>query len=113
MNSHEACKALVSCGFTVFTENLAAKLGFDGHQANVLLIKDGLLTGKAELPLLGRQAKNDALEEITPRLQIKTSDVLAVGDGANDLGMLGNAGTGVGLHAKSIVAAECDFSINF
>ena len=113
MKASGAYTALVSGGFTAFTEKVAANLGFHEHQANVLLIKDGLLTGKVEFPILGRQAKVDALEEITSRLKINASDVLAVGDGANDLGMLGNAGMGVGLHAKPSVADQCDFRINF
>ncbi|MBU1836719.1 MAG: HAD hydrolase family protein, partial [Alphaproteobacteria bacterium] len=62
--------------------------------------------------ILGRQAKVDALEDITARIGIAESDVLAVGDGANDLGMLGRAGTGVALHAKPSVQKECDVRIN-
>ena len=104
--------ALVSGGFTAFTSAVAAHLGFDEHRANVLLAEDGRLTGKVALPILGRQAKIDALEDITARLGITADDVLAVGDGANDLGMLGRAGFGVALHAKPSVAAQCDIRIN-
>ena len=64
-------------------------------------------------PILGRAAKVQALEEITARLGIGEADVMAVGDGANDLGMLGRAGAGVALHAKPSVAAECDLRVNF
>ena len=64
------------------------------------------------MPILGREAKVQALEEITARLGITEQDVLAVGDGANDLGMLTRAGSGVALHAKPSVAAECDIRIN-
>jgi phosphoserine phosphatase len=64
------------------------------------------------MPILGKQAKIDALEQITARLGISEEDVMAVGDGANDLGMLHRAGTGVALHAKPSVAAECDVRIN-
>ena len=63
-------------------------------------------------PILGRQAKVEALEEITARLGLTPADALAVGDGANDLGMLARAGAGVALHAKPSVAAECDLRIN-
>ena len=65
------------------------------------------------MPILGKQAKIDALEQITARLGISEEDVMAVGDGANDLGMLHRAGTGVALHAKPSVAAECDVRINY
>ena len=83
------------------------------NHANTLLAEDGTLTGKTGLPVLGRAAKITALEEITARLGITEADVMAVGDGANDLGMLGRAGAGVALHAKPAVAAECDIRINF
>ena len=104
--------ALVSGGFTAFTQAIAAQLGFDENRANTLLHKDGVLTGAPGLPILGQQAKVDALEEITARLGISEGDVIAVGDGANDLGMLKRAGMGVALHAKPSVAAQCDIRIN-
>lgn len=105
--------ALVSGGFTAFTSSVAAQLGFDENRANTLVVEDGFLTGDVGLPILGKQAKVDALEQITARLGLAETDVLAVGDGANDLGMLHRAGTGVALHAKPAVAAECDVRINF
>lgn len=113
MKAHGAYAALVSGGFTAFTGAIAAKLGFDENRANTLLGKDGFLTGEVGMPILGKQAKVDALEEITARLGLSERDVLAVGDGANDLGMLKRAGTGVALHAKPSVAAECDVRVNF
>src|SRR5690554_4176575 len=112
MRGNGAHTALVSGGFTAFTGPVAAALGFDEHRANVLVIEDGKLTGDVVRPILGRQAKIDALEDITARLGLAASDVMAVGDGANDLGMLGRAGAGVALHAKPSVAAECDLRIN-
>ncbi|MGJ5617833.1 phosphoserine phosphatase SerB [Sulfitobacter sp. MF3-043] len=105
--------ALVSGGFTAFTAQVAAELGFDENRANTLLVSDGFLTGEVGLPILGKQAKVDALAEITKRLGIQETDVIAVGDGANDLGMLHRAGLGVALHAKPVVSAECDVRINF
>jgi len=63
-------------------------------------------------PILGRAAKVQALQDISARLGIAESEVIAVGDGANDLGMLGRAGTGVALHAKPAVAAQCDIRIH-
>jgi phosphoserine phosphatase len=104
--------ALVSGGFTAFTGPVAAALGFDEHHANVLLEQDGILTGAVARPYLGRQAKVDQLHAITARLGLTPADVLSVGDGANDLGMLGIAGTGVALHAKPAVQAQCDIRVN-
>lgn len=103
---------LVSGGFTAFADRVGAALGFDEMRANRLLMADGRLTGEVGMPILGKQAKVDALREITARLGIPTDDVIAVGDGANDLGMLELAGMGVALHAKPVVAAECDLRIN-
>lgn len=104
--------ALVSGGFTVFTSRIAAMLGFDENRANILIDKDGILTGEVAEPILGKQAKVDALEEISAKLGITPDDVIAVGDGANDLGMLGIAGSGVALHAKPTVAAQAKMRID-
>ena len=112
MKANGAYAALVSGGFTAFTARVAAALGFDENRANTLLVADGKLTGDVARPILGKAAKVQALEEITARIGITPADVLAVGDGANDLGMLGLAGTGVALHAKPSVQAQCDVRIN-
>lgn len=104
--------ALVSGGFTAFTAQVAGHLGFQENRANTLIINEDTLTGEVGSPILGRAAKVAALREISAREGLDFSDVLAVGDGANDLGMLGLAGTGVALHAKPVVAAECDVRIN-
>ena len=112
MKANGAYAALVSGGFTAFTGHIAAVLGFDEHRANTLLVAGGRLTGKVADPILGRAAKVQALQEISQRLGISPQNAIAVGDGANDLGMLGVAGTGVALHAKPSVQAECDIRIN-
>ncbi len=112
MKANAAYAALVSGGFNDFTARVAAELGFDEHRANELIHDSGQLTGAVREPILGRDAKVTALHDITARLGLAASDVLAVGDGANDLGMLGVAGTGVALHAKPSVQAECDIRIN-
>jgi phosphoserine phosphatase len=104
--------ALVSGGFTVFTSRIAATLGFDENRANILLEENGYLTGFVAEPILGKQAKVDALEDICARLGISPDEAMAVGDGANDLGMLHLAGSGVALHAKPAVAAEAKIEIN-
>ena len=113
MKAHGAYAALVSGGFTAFTRQVADQLGFDENRANTLIVKDGSLSGEVGLPILGKQAKVDALEQITARLGLSDDDVMAVGDGANDLGMLTRAGLGVALHAKPSVAAQCNVRINF
>ncbi|MDW3223580.1 MAG: phosphoserine phosphatase SerB [Paracoccaceae bacterium] len=112
MKANGAYAALVSGGFTDFTKAVAAKLGFDEDRANTLLSEGSILSGTVGMPILGKQAKVDALQEITMRLGFSDKEVLAVGDGANDLGMLKQAGMGVALHAKSTVAAQCDLRIN-
>ncbi len=112
MKAHGAYAALVSGGFTAFTARVAGTLGFDENRANTLLSENGTLTGDVGRPILGREAKVTALEEITARLRISEADVLAVGDGANDLGMLQRAGAGVALHAKPSVQAQAKLRIN-
>ena len=112
MRAQGAYTALVSGGFTVFTGPVAAALGFDEHRANTLLADDGVLTGHVALPVLGREAKIQALQDITASRNLTPADAIAVGDGANDLGMLQLAGTGVAVHAKPVVAAQVDLRIN-
>jgi len=105
--------ALVSGGFTVFTRPVAAMIGFDVNRANVLLEKDGKLIGEVSEPILGKQAKVDALVAFADMLDITPLDAIAVGDGANDLGMIQLAGCGVALHAKPAVAAAAKMRIDF
>ena len=112
MKAQGAYCALVSGGFTAFTTKIAAVLGFDENRANTLLVAEGKLTGQVALPILGKQAKVDALMDISARLGVTPEQVLAVGDGANDLGMLALAGMGVALHAKPSVAAQCQVRVN-
>lgn len=112
MKAHGAFAALVSGGFTAFTEPVAAALGFDEHRANTLLVENGRLTGDVARPILGREAKVAALVELCRRRGLSEAQVMAVGDGANDLGMLARAGAGVALHAKPAVAAEARIRIN-
>lgn len=112
MKANGAYAALVSGGFTAFTARIAAELGFDENRANTLLIADGKLTGEVAHPILGKAAKVEALQDISARLGFTPAEAIAVGDGANDLGMLGLAGTGVALHAKPSVAAQCEVRVN-
>lgn len=112
MKAKGAFCALVSGGFTDFTARIAAMIGFQENRANILLNADGKLTGKVAEPILGKQAKVDALNDIATRLGVTPDEAIAVGDGANDLGMLGLAGSGVALHAKPSVAAQAKMRID-
>jgi len=104
--------ALISGGFTHFTAHVAGTLGFDQHQANMLIEADGRLTGKVAEPILGRDAKVAALNRIAADLGISPAEALTVGDGANDVPMLKAAGLGVALHAKPAVRAQVPVQIN-
>lgn len=106
MRAQGARAVLVSGGFTYFTARVATLAGFDAHRANTLLIEDGALTGEVGRPILGREAKQTALEEEASGLGIGPEDALALGDGANDLAMIQTAGLGVAYRAKPIVAAQ-------
>lgn len=112
MKASGAHTALVSGGFTAFSAPVASHLGFDEHRANALVTAGHILTGEVVEPILGRAAKVTTLSELGARLGIEPRDVIAVGDGANDLGMLALAGTGVALHAKPSVADQCEIRVN-
>jgi phosphoserine phosphatase len=106
MRANGAVTALVSGGFTYFTERVAALAGFDAHFANRLLDDGEALTGEVGEPILDRDAKLGALRALAREHGLDLSQTLAVGDGANDLAMLHEAGLGVAFHAKPIVAAD-------
>lgn len=112
MKANGAHAALVSGGFTAFTAAVAGELGFDENRANTLHVADGKLSGTVAEPILGKEAKLQALHEITARLGITPDQAIAVGDGANDLPMLLAAGTGAALHAKPRVQALCEVRVN-
>jgi len=113
MKAHGARTCLVSGGFTFFTERVAKAAGFDGHQANVLLDDGSRLTGAVREPILGREAKLNALRNEMAALGISAADALAVGDGANDLAMIEHAGLGVAYHAKPVLADAADAGIRY
>ncbi len=105
MRAAGAYTALVSGGFTLFTGPVAARIGFHEHRSNRLMVENERLAGRVEEPILGRDAKLAALVELRSRLGLQGHETLAVGDGANDLAMLGEAGLGVAFRAKAAVAA--------
>lgn len=113
MQNNGAYTVLVSGGFTFFTSRVARELGFDEHQANVLDLANGKLTGHVIPPVLGREAKFQALKETCQQRRLLSQEVLAVGDGANDLPMLLAAGLGVAYHAKPAVRAQARARIDY
>jgi phosphoserine phosphatase len=104
MKAHGAYTALVSGGFTVFTGPISAKIGFDLHRSNTLNVEGDKFAGTVSEPILGKEAKRASLEELRGKFGLPVEATMAVGDGANDLAMLGEAGLGVAFHAKPIVA---------
>lgn len=112
MAKNKAYCALVSGGFTFFTDRIAKLTGFHTTRANTLEIQDEKLTGKVIPPILGSAAKKQALNEFISEFNLNRNDTLAVGDGANDLEMINEAGLGIAYRAKPIVASEADAAIN-
>jgi len=113
MRAQGAVTALVSGGFTFFTGRVAASLGFDTHRANILLHDEHALTGLVAEPIRGRDDKLRALRELSAAHNLPLDATLAVGDGANDLPMLLDAGLGVAFHAKPKVAAAARARLTF
>jgi phosphoserine phosphatase len=105
MRAHGARTCLVSGGFTLFTGPIAGMIGFEEHRANVLGVADGRLTGTVEDPIVGKAEKRATLIALRNALGLAPAETLAVGDGANDLDMLAEAGLGVAFRAKPAVAA--------
>lgn len=113
MREAGAYTALVSGGFTQFADRVAAALNFHEAQANTLIIDENKITGEVAEPILGRDAKVHALHALCDRLAISADMALAVGDGANDIGMLQAAGLGVAMHAKPVVRQAADVTVNY
>jgi len=106
MKSFGATTALVSGGFSFFTSRVAEALGFDEHRSNTLLDDGTVLTGEVGEPILDKDAKLSALNELAATRGVKLHATLAVGDGANDLPMLQTAGLGIAYYAKPVVAGQ-------
>jgi len=112
MRAHGAYTCLVSGGFTLFTEKVGAMIGFQENRANTLLVEDGKLSGAVVEPILGREAKLATLVELREAFDLDNLDTLVVGDGANDLGMIQQAGMGIAYRAKPAVAAAATMRID-
>lgn len=113
MRANGAYTCLVSGGFTLFTAKVAELVGFQENRANELHVQDGKLTGTVAEPILGKAAKLATLVELRESFDLDNLDTLAVGDGANDLAMIQDAGLGVAYHAKPAVAAAAHGRIDF
>lgn len=103
---------VISGGFTFFTDRIQAKLGFDYAAANTLEIANERLTGKVVGEILGRQGKAQVLKQIREKLGIQREQIIAIGDGANDLDMMAEAGVSIAYHAKPIVKDHATYSID-
>ena len=112
MRAHGAHTALVSGGFTLFTQRVGEAIGFHENRANLLVVEDGKFAGRVAEPILGREAKLATLLELRKDHELTRAETMAVGDGANDLGMLGEAGLGIAYHAKPAVAAAAHARID-
>lgn len=111
MRHHGATTVLVSGGFTYFTDAIAHKVGFQFNHGNTLGIEGAALSGKVLPPLLDKNAKLTYLNEYREKLGIASTDIMAIGDGANDLPMLLEAGLGLGVYPKPVVAEALDNGI--
>jgi phosphoserine phosphatase len=112
MRARGAYVAIVSGGFRQFTSAIARRIGADEERANILVTEAGALTGEVAEPILGHKAKLTALLEIAAAHGLSLHETMAVGDGANDLAMLGAAGLGVAYRAKPKVAAAAQARID-
>ena len=113
MRAHGAATALVSGGFRFFTERVRRRLGFDLDIANALVVAEGRLAGTVRKPIVTRETKLAALKSLSAEHGLALTATLAVGDGANDLPMLGAAGLGVAFRAKPVVAAHARTRIDY
>jgi phosphoserine phosphatase len=113
MRAHGGWTCLISGGFTLFTKAIAAKIGFQENRGNELIVRDGKLTGEVKEPILGRAAKLATLTELRESFDLDNIDTLVVGDGANDLGMIAEAGLGVAFHAKPAVASTAAVRVDY
>jgi phosphoserine phosphatase len=112
MKRHGGYSLLVSGGFTRFAEPVGAEIGFDAVLANRLLIDEGRLSGAVERPIVGAEAKRRALLDALAARGLEAVEAMAVGDGANDIPMLTEAGLGVAFHAKPAAAQAADARID-
>jgi phosphoserine phosphatase len=113
LKKHGIKTLLVSGGFVFFTQRLKERLGLDFAHANQLEIVDGKLTGEVQGKIVDAQGKADWLNRIRVELELKPEQVIAMGDGANDLKMMAEAGSSIAYHAKPVVRTQASYALNF
>ena len=113
LKQHNIKTLLVSGGFTFFTERLQARLGLDYTAANTLEVVAGKLSGRVLGQIIDAQGKADWLNRIRNELGLAYEQVVAIGDGANDLKMMSEAGISIAYHAKPVVQAQAGYAVNF
>ncbi len=113
LKSHGIKTLLVSGGFVFFTDRLRTRLGLDYAHANTLEIADGKLTGRIKGTVFDAQGKADRLIKVRDELNLKPGQVIAMGDGANDLKMMAQAGISIAYHAKPVVCEQARYALNF
>jgi len=113
LRAHGTYTCMVSGGFTLFTQPIAAMIGFDETRANTLTLDSGKLAGSVSEPIFGRETKRAALIDLRTRLKLAEDETMAAGDGANDIDMIAEAGLGVAYHAKPKVAEAAAARIEY
>ena len=111
MNANGANTVLISGGFTYFTERVSKATGFKANYANILLHKNGELTGKVKKPIVDANTKIETLRQFQKKGNLKNCETIAIGDGANDIPMLLGAGIGVGYYPYPATAQASDVKI--
>jgi phosphoserine phosphatase len=111
MRANGAYTCMVSGGFTLFTDRIATMIGFKENRANTLLADNGKLSGAVTEPIFGRDSKRATLIELRQKLGLAKDETMAIGDGANDMAMIAEAGLGVAYHAKPKVAEAAPMRI--
>ena len=108
MRAYGARSVLVSGGFTAFVAPVARQLGFDSFEANVLAVRGGVIDGTVSGRIVDSAVKREVLVEARDRLGLARAETMAIGDGANDIAMVSEAGLGVAFRAKPALAAAAD-----
>ncbi len=113
MKLNGAYTALVSGGFTFFTSRVRTEVGFDMDESNELMFGPDGLTGEAQEPILDSSAKLNRLIQLRNNMKLKSREVMAIGDGANDIPMIREAGLGIAFRAKPVAIEAADASVKF
>ena len=113
MKSFGSFTSIVSGGFSFFANKVGGDIGFDKAYANQLIFEGNMLTGAVGSPILGPSEKQKVLQNLCNEQNIDLSDVIAVGDGANDIDMIRSAGVGVSYYGKLALTVKSDFKLYY